>query len=153
LGYPASLPELHNTHDVDGILTLNWLKPPETHEDFWQAVQQTNIELEADGLYLTHLFREVDVILQSDWVNRRVPLYLKLEHLVVYRPAAIDLVLTKMARGDAEDLSDIGFLIQQEPITQEQLKTAFERARVPDVSEIQRIFRQAQPRVLAMARG
>ena len=41
---------------------------PDEHKDFWQAVERTNAELESDGLYLTHLFREVDVILQPDWI-------------------------------------------------------------------------------------
>jgi hypothetical protein len=29
-------------------------------------LQRTNVALESEGLYLTHLFREVDVILQPD---------------------------------------------------------------------------------------
>jgi hypothetical protein len=110
---------------VDGILPLAWLQPPDEHEDFWQAVQRTNIELEPDGLYLTHLFRELDVILQPDWINRRLRLVVGLQKLAVFRPATIDLILTKMARADEDDLQDIQFLLQQESITREQLTTAF----------------------------
>lgn len=72
LGYSPAPAHFHNTKDVDGILPLSWLQPPVGHEDFWRAVQLANSELEADGLYLTHLFREVDVILQPDWLTRRV---------------------------------------------------------------------------------
>ncbi|SRR6266498_2030563 len=58
LGYVQAPIHFHNTRDVDGILPVAWLEPPNRHEDFWEAVQRTNSELESDGLYLTHLFRE-----------------------------------------------------------------------------------------------
>ena len=53
LGYSQTPEHFHSTKDVDGILPLAWLQPPDSHEDFWQAVERTNIELEPDGLYLT----------------------------------------------------------------------------------------------------
>jgi Nucleotidyltransferase of unknown function (DUF6036) len=99
-------------------------------------VQRTNVALESEDLYLTHLFREVDVILQPDWINRRMRLELGLPRLTTYRPASVDLILTKMARGDDDDLKDIHFTLQQESLTRAQLETAFEHARVPDVPEI-----------------
>jgi hypothetical protein len=151
LGYGQAPGHFHNTQDVDGILPLAWLQPPDEHQDFWQAVQRTNAELEPDGLYLTHLFRETDVILQPDWISRRIQLNLELTKLTVFRPASIDLVLTKMARGDDDDLQDIRFLLQQESLTPIQLEAAFARARVPDVPEIQELFNRARPKVLALA--
>ena len=86
LGYPKPPSHFHNTQDVDGILPLAWLQPPDEHQDFWQAVQLTNVELEPDGLYLTHLFREIDVILQPDWLDRRLRLDVGLRKLSVFRP-------------------------------------------------------------------
>jgi hypothetical protein len=151
LGYPQSPGHFHNTQDVDGILPLAWLQPPEAHQDFWQAVERANVELEPDGLYLTHLFRETDVILQPDWFNHRVRLEAGLRNLTIFRPATIDLILTKMARADEDDLQDIRFLLQQEILTRNQLETAFGRARVPDVEEIRELFNRAQPKVLALA--
>ena len=151
LGYAQASAHFHNTEDVDGILPLAWLQPPDTHQDFWQAVERTNVELEPDGLYLTHLFRELDVILQPDWINRRLRLAVGLQKLAVFRPATIDLILTKMARADEDDLQDIQFLLQQESLTREQLTIAFTRARVPDVPEIQELFNRARPKVLALA--
>jgi hypothetical protein len=151
LGYSQASAHFHNTQDVDGILPLAWLQPPDEHEDFWQAVQRTNAELEPDGLYLTHLFRELDVILQPDWINRRLRLPVGLQKLAVFRPATIDLILTKMARADLDDLQDIQFLLKQEPLTRNQLETAFVRARVPDVPEVQELFNRARPKVLALA--
>ena len=151
LGYPRAPDHFHNTQDVDGILPLAWLQPPDAHQDFWQAVERTNVELEAEGLYLTHLFRETDVILQPDWFNHRLRLDVGLRKLAVFRPATIDLILTKMARADEDDLQDIHFLLQQETLTQEQLQTALGRARVPDVEEIRELFHRAQPKVLVLA--
>jgi hypothetical protein len=151
LGYSPAPDHFHNTQDVDGILPLAWLQPPDAHEDFWQAVQRTNAELEPDGLYLTHLFRETDVILQPDWFDRRLRLDAGLRKLAVFRPASIDLILTKMARADEDDLEDIQFLLQQDCLTRDQMETAFARARVPDVPEIQELFHRARPKVLALA--
>jgi Nucleotidyltransferase of unknown function (DUF6036) len=151
LGYSESPEHFHNTQDVDGILPLAWLQPPDEHEDFWKAVQCTNMELEPDGLYLTHLFRETDVILQPDWLDRCVRLEVGFGKLSVFRPATIDLVLTKMARADEDDLQDIQFLLRQESLTHEQLEAAFARARVPDVPEIQNIFNRARSKVIALA--
>ncbi len=119
LGYSQAPEHFHNTQDVDGILPLAWLRPPDEHQDFWQAVQRTNTELESDGLYLTHLFREIDVILQPDWLNRRMRLDVDFRNLVVFRPATVDLILTKMARGDEDDLQDIRFLLQQESMSRD----------------------------------
>ncbi len=150
LGY-AQLPgHFHNTQDVDGILSLAWLQRPDAHQDFWRAVERTNVELEPDNLYLTHLFRETDVILQPDWFNRRLRLNVGLQKLAVFRPATIDLILTKMARADDDDLQDIQFLLQQETLTRDQLETAFTLARLPDVAEIRELFNRARPKVLGL---
>ncbi len=151
LGFAQATGLFHNTQDVDGILPLAWLQPPDEHKDFWQAVERTNTELESDGLYLTHLFRETDVILQPDWISRRLRLDLGLRKLTVFRPSGIDLILTKMARGDNDDLQDIQFLLRQDPLTSNQLEIAFDRDRVPDVQEIRELFNRTRPKVLALA--
>ena len=58
-----------------------------------------------------------------------------------------------MARGDDTDLADIGFLLTCEPLTADQLRSSFARARVPNVPEVQALFRAAQPKVLALVRS
>lgn len=151
LGFANSPAAFATTHDVDAILPLSWLDAEDENMDFWQAQQKTNAELEPSGLYITHLFRELEIILTPDWLVRRVRVPLELQKLIVFRPATLDLVLTKMARGDETDLADIRFLLQQTAVSAEQLQTSFLRARVPDVSEIQELFRAAQPKVLALA--
>jgi hypothetical protein len=150
LGFPNSPAAFATTHDVDAILPLGWLAAEDENMDFWQAQQKTNVELESSGLYITHLFRELEIILTPDWLSRRVRVPLNLRKLTVFRPAALDLILTKMARGDENDLADIRFLLQQEPPSTAQLQAAFTRARMPDVPEIQELFRVSQPKVLAL---
>lgn len=151
LGYADAPSALAATHDVDAILPMPWLAAEDENIDFWQAQQQTNSELAPEGLYITHLFRESEIILTPNWLKQRVPISLPLSRLQVFRPATIDLILTKMARGDAADLDDIQFLLAQEPLKSEQLRVAFLNARVPEVPEIQEFFVAAQPRVLALA--
>ena len=65
-------------------------------------------------------------------------------------PHTLDLILTKMARADENDLADLRFLLRQERFTAAEMQAAFARARVPEVSEIRRLFEQVQPRVLAL---
>ena len=152
LGYAGSPAAFTATHDVDAILPLSWLLAQDENLDFWDAQQRTNIELESEGLYLTHLFRELEVILTPDWLSCRVKIPIELRHLTVFRPATIDLILTKMARGDENDLIDIEFLLSKESLTANQLHAAFARARVPDIPEIQALFLTAQSKVMDLAK-
>ena len=153
LGYAADPAAFGATHDVDAILPLSWLAAEDENLDFWEAQQRTNSDLEPEGLYLTHLFRELEVILTPDWLSRRIRIPLELRRLAVFRPATLDLILTKMARGDENDLADIKFLLTHEPLTTDQLRAAFAHARVPDLPETQALFRAAQPKVLALAKA
>ena len=150
LGFQNSPLAFATTHDVDAILPLSWLDAEDQNLDFWEAQQKTNAELEPSGLYITHLFRELEIILTPDWLSRRVLVPLELRKLTVFRPATLDLILTKMARGDENDLADIRFLLQQETISADQLRAAFTRARVPDVPEIRELFEVAKPKVPAL---
>jgi hypothetical protein len=77
---------------------------------------------------------------------------LQLAKLDVYRPAIVDLILTKMARADDQDMEDIQFLLARERISRASLKEAFDRARVPDVEEIRQLFYAAQPKVLELVK-
>jgi len=104
---------------VDGISPLAWLEPSDAHQDFWQAVQLTNAELESIGLYLTHLFREKYVIIQPNWFKHCLRIEPGLAKLAVFRPSTLDLILTKMARADDDDPQDIRFLLRQEGLTKE----------------------------------
>lgn len=153
LGYAGVPAAVAATSDVDAILPLAWLEAEEANLDFWEAQQRTNRQLAPEGLYFTHLFRESELILTPDWLNHRVHIPVDFVRITLYRPATLDLILTKMARGDENDLADIGFLLRQEAITTVQLREAFQRARVPDVPEIQALFRATQSRVFLMLKA
>jgi len=71
LGYEDSPPEFAGSHDVDAILPLPWLAAEDENMDFWQAQVKTNAELQPQGLYITHLFRELEVILTPDWLTQQ----------------------------------------------------------------------------------
>jgi hypothetical protein len=152
LGFSHAPSNFHLTKDVDAILPFDWLAAQDENMDFWLAQQKTNAELSPEGLYLTHLFRESEIIIRVDWLEHRVSVPLQLARLDVYRPAVIDLVLTKMARADEQDLEDIRFLLSNEPASETALKEAFLRARVPEVNEIRQLFLAAQAKVLELAR-
>jgi len=54
--------------------------------------------------------------------------------------------------ADPEDLSDIEFLLKHEPVTDAELRAAFDRVRMPNIPELLDAFRAAQPRVLALVK-
>lgn len=58
---------------------------------------------------MTHLFQEEQIILSPDWSDKTILLELGLNHIQVSRPSTLDLILTKMMRGDKYDLEEIGF--------------------------------------------
>jgi hypothetical protein len=151
LGFKNAPAGFSATRDVDAILPLQWLAAPDENLDFWQAQQKTNAHLESEGLYITHLFRESEVILTPEWLKNRASISIGLKRLSVFRPSTIDLLLTKMMRGDENDLADIRFLLEQEKLSGNQLRVAFDRACVPDVPEIRELFQKAKPKVLAFA--
>ena len=73
--------------------------------------------------------------------------------LRLFRPAALDLVLTKMMRGDdAQDLADIAFLIEHDRITPAQIESALSEAVIADLVELRDAFERAKPLVRELAR-
>lgn len=67
LGFADPPAEAAATQDVDGIIPRDLLAGLQTNEQWWAALQAANDELEAEGLYLTHLFDEEQIILRPDW--------------------------------------------------------------------------------------
>lgn len=64
------------------------------------------------------------------------------------RPATVDLILTKMMRGDdTQDMQDVEFLIRHDGITLEQMEPAFATVRMPDIVELHDAFARALPTV------
>ena len=104
-----------------------------------------NKSLESRGLYLTHIFQEDQVFLRPDWEKHIKPVLRPSTHrLKLFRPDTVDLILTKMMRGeDAQDMEDIQFLVESEGVTLEEMEPAFASVRIPDVEELRETFQKA----------
>lgn len=149
LGFEETRPEFRATQDVDGIIRMGQLDELTNDELFWDALERTNKDLEPQGLYITHLFQEDQVFLRPDWESQIVPvLRPPTRWLRLFRPATVDLILTKMMRGnDPQDMEDVAFLVRHDGITPEQMEPAFARVRMPDIQELRDAFDRALPAV------
>ncbi|MFN0079638.1 MAG: DUF6036 family nucleotidyltransferase [Prosthecobacter sp.] len=147
LGFEHPRAEFLTTQDVDGIIRVQQLDELVNDEKFWDAVDVTNRTLEPKGLYITHLFQEDQVFLRPEWDEHIVPvLRPPTRWLKLFRPATIDLILTKMMRGsDEQDMQDVAFLIGHDHITSEQMEPAFATVRMPDIQELRDAFDRALP--------
>ena len=66
----------------------------------------------------------------------------------------IDLVLTKMMRGnDEQDMADVAFLLRHDLITEPQLVEAFSQMKPIALAELRDAFERAKPVVLNLARA
>ena len=154
LGFPANPGNYGTTQDVDGIIRLSQLTDLMNDEAFWAAQERANQYLEPKGLYITHLFSEDQVFLRPDWEQYIVPVDRPpTRWLRLFRPHAVDLILTKMMRGnDPQDMDDVAFLACHEGVTSEQLEMAFTCVRMPDVQELRDAFDRALPVVREILR-
>lgn len=154
LGFPPPDPEFAATLDVDAILPLVEMESIESDDQFWMALDRTNQELDPQGLYITHLFGEDQVILSRGWLNRLVPVELAgLLHLSLFRPSTTDLILTKMMRIDPQDRADIQFLLAQGAPGLESILAAPESTQRPDISEIINAFEANKKWLLELLSG
>lgn len=153
LGYPAPPPDFGVTQDVDAILPVVEMARIEADQQFWEALDLTNRELEPSGLYMTHLFTDAQVVLTPDWLARIVPIVgpVPFCNLSLFRPHTADLILTKMMRNDPQDRDDIAFILGSDPLSPSELKSAFLAARVPPVPEVQAAFLAMQTVVAGLA--
>ena len=151
LGFDNPPANFGSTLDVDGLVPAAQSEAFDADMGFWDALNAANEELAGHGLYLTHIFEEAQIILTPDWFQNRVRvLRPALKHLMIYRPSAVDLVLTKMMRGgDPQDLQEIAWLARHESISQEVMQNAMARAVVPSDPEVREHFDRAKPLVLA----
>lgn len=95
------------------------------------------------------------MFLRQDWLKQIVPISrLNLRHLRLFRPATLDLVLSKMMRGsDEQDMADAEFLIRHDRLTEEQLLEAFAQMKPIALVELRDAFARARPLVLELARA
>ena len=68
--------------------------------------------------------------------------------LRLFRPHTVDLILTKMMRGnDSQDMEDVAFLMRKGGITRKEMELAFQEVQMPDLPELRDAFARALPRV------
>lgn len=149
LGFSDAPMEFGTTQDVDGIIRLSQLPVLMEDNGFWEAQERANLLLEPLGLYITHLFSEDQVFLRPEWEQHLVPV-LRPETcwLRLFRPHAVDLILTKMMLGnDAQDMDDVAFLVRKSSVTRAEMEVAFQQVRMPDLHELRDAFKRALPRV------
>lgn len=139
---------------MDCIIPVTDLDALNADEGFWDAQEATNNDLRPLGLYITHLFRDDQVFLRQNWEQFVVPITKSSpRNLRLFRPAALDLVLTKMMRGsDPQDMADAEFLIRHDRITEPQLSEAFTQMKPIELVELREAFAKAKPVVLQFAR-
>ncbi len=137
LGFDDSPPEAARTQDVD-IISI--VQEGELAGDggFWDAIEAANAELAARGLYITHLFSERGIFLRAQWQQWRIGVKRPvLRWLRLFRPAAVDLILSKMMRGsDPQDMADAGFMIRHDRVTEGELIEAFSQMKPIELVEL-----------------
>lgn len=145
LGYGRS----RTTDDADLLVDYEECRALIDQAGFSEAVEATNRELEPRGLYLTHIFGPEQQVLTPEWraACRPVPLP-GLTRLRISCLGPVDLALSKLGRGDDEDLADISFLLRSGQLEPGALRDAIGRARVPP--EYEETFAAARPKVLEL---
>lgn len=154
LGFDRPPPDVGATKDVDAIIRMSQLDDIVNDSQFWDARDEVNRRLESEGLYITHLFQEDQVFRRPNWLEHIVPVTRPTtQKLELFRPATIDLILTKMMRGDDEwDMQDIDFMIRHDRLSEAVLKQAMDIAIIPDLQEYRDAFAKARVTVLELAR-
>jgi len=155
LGFDNPPAAAATTKDVDAIIPEPQVQALSDDLEFWDARDAVNERFKAEQMYITHLFPENEVFLRMNWLASIVPIErLSLKYLSLFRPATVDLVLTKMMRGaDEQDMADAEFMIRHDRITEAQLTEAFGEMRPIGLVELQDAFAKAKPIVLGFARS
>jgi len=146
--------ENRRTQDVDIIIPAQREMQVDSDPNFWRAIENTNQELKNEGLYISHIFPEREVTLTPEWQRYAVQLETpNLAKLKMSRPRVLDLVISKMGRGDAQDIEDVKNLLRLEHkitgkiFSAADVREASERANVP--AAYREIFPAARERIIA----
>lgn len=153
LGFDSPPDDYGSTLDVDAVVPASESAALDQDVVFWEALTQANAALESMNLYLTHIFEEEQIFLRPDWAAHRVGISrLELKRIRLFRPATLDLILTKMMRGaDPTHMEEIQWMISQDRITRDSMLACLAVARLPEDSpEWPALFEQAKAAVCKM---
>jgi hypothetical protein len=143
LGFVAPPAEYALSKDLDAILWLGQAEELAQRTNFWEAVESTNQLLGEDGLYVSHLFEENQVVLSPDWREHRVSIPGRWEHLLLSRLGDQDLLLTKLMRDEPLDQMDARFIVGRSGLKRADVERAVAAARIPDLPELREEFLRA----------
>jgi hypothetical protein len=123
------------TEDADLLIEDSELELLLAQANFAAAVEATNRELEAEGLYLTHIWGPEQQILTPGWKEscRFVERDWGTDLLTVSVLGPLDLILSKLCRADDADLDDIRHVIEHESIEHAAVESALREAQVPPI--------------------
>lgn len=144
LGYERT----RTTEDADLLLDDPECQALIDDAGFSSAVELTNQELEPRGLYLTHIWGPEQQILTPSWRAACRPIEITgLTWLSVTSLGPLDLVTSKLARGDDADLADVDWLIERERLSRDEIEKAVNGAMVPAV--LREVFEGARERLFS----
>lgn len=122
-----------STEDVDLLHDDDELAFLAEERDFGSALESTNADLAAAGLYLSHIWGPEQEILTPSWrSNCRAVVVPGLVHLCVTALGPLDLIVSKLCRADAPDLADIDWVIGAERLRGPDVRAAMRDALVPE---------------------
>lgn len=148
LGFDETPEDYALSLDVDAVLWLGQAEELNASTNFWEAVDRTNSELAADGLYVSHFFTEDQVVLLAEWRANRVRLSGSYAHLTLYRLGDLDLLLSKLMRDDPIDHTDALFIVRRAGLEPGRIRSAVEEAVMPESEEVREQFALASARLL-----
>jgi hypothetical protein len=140
LGFPDAPDDYAWSKDVDAVLWLGQAELLDPPCNFWEALDVVNQELTEEGLYMTHLFDEDQVILRENWRDCHLPVPGSWAHLRLFRLHDLDLLLSKCMRYDPIDLDDARFVIRAGGLDREAIEGAIAAAKLPAIPEIHEQF-------------
>ena len=144
------------TNDIDIIVPAAREMAVDSDRGFWEAIEGANRELAPLGYYITHIFPEREVVLTCEWQRHMVSLDCGFEKLIVRRPRLLDLIVSKMGRGDARDLEDVRNMLRLHAaaagraITPAEIEDAARLCHVPEA--YREIFPTARDNIVGVAR-
>lgn len=143
LGFRDPPEQFSQSMDVDAVLWLGQAQELMEQSNFWEALETTNQALECEGLYMSHLFEETQVILSSGWRGKRVAIPGTWERLNLFRLSDEDLLLSKLMRNDPQDRADGKFIANFRGWSRSEVSEIMKLAVIPDVLELEEEFEMA----------
>lgn len=148
LGFKHPPPDVFLSRDVDAVFWVGQAEELMEKTNFWEAVSNVNQKMADHNLYISHFFAEDQVILTSEWRERKLRIPGNFMRLDLFRLSNEDMLLSKLMRDDPQDQRDACFIIQSAKWTKTDVLQILKRARIPDIPELEEQFQSASARLI-----